>query len=127
MIFAANRQTILTMSDEELSTLKEIVGLIGYEQAMQLALELGGRRLYVARLKEEDRSSEILSNTLDDEAVDKLRQQYAGCKIHIPLANPPVVRWLHCKGWKVADLAARFRRQEKTIRKWIWGAGLPLN
>ena len=95
--------------------LAEIADVAGRDAAIEIAVALGGRRLYLPRT---GRPPPALTRIAGDRAR-LFAARYAGETIDIPLAHRAVARYLARRGFGTAAIAARLGIAQRTAQRYV--------
>jgi len=111
-----NREIIETKS----SLLKDLVRIIGYDDALALLNRLGGQRVYIRKEIEGDH---IIAQTIGSDSANKLALIYGGDSMEIPVAKALTkaktwadIRSRHNEGATLEQLVEEFGFYKRKIR-----------
>jgi hypothetical protein len=94
--------------------LLEIAQVIGEDAACQLAAELGGTRVYVAKTPTE---GSLLVDAIGADAARRLAVHYGGEHLLVPNAKQQLVAWLNRRGCSNQEIARRLHMNERSVRR----------
>ncbi|OSM06750.1 helix-turn-helix domain-containing protein [Magnetofaba australis] len=97
--------------------IRRIAEIAGHDAAMKIALELGGKQLYIPT----DPTNSRLEACVGEEAAAALSTALADEVIEVAFENRTLARWLFQAGWSMADIANRLRVSRVSIRQWLKG------
>lgn len=108
---------MLVKAEELPEVLRVIAETAGYEAAMTLALEYGGRPFIFPRDAPKGRGTagSLLASFVGPEAARKLAAMFDGERVDIPKVNRALILWLRSKGMNNVAIAARLRVNLRTV------------
>ena len=104
--------------------LNDLAVIIGFDEALQLARDHGGKVIYVP--PPERISTSVLTSQLGETIVGKLAEHFSGCKVEVPLGTEGStgfrrrigVQMLN-EGRSISEVAHTLRVARSTVKDWI--------
>lgn len=94
--------------------LEQVAAVIGEEGALQLAAELGGTKVYVARAPG---PNSLLARAIGLDAAQRLGAVHGTEYLDVPGAKQHLVAWLDARGEPVQAIARRLKINERSVRR----------